>query len=298
MPNTENQNSNYTLLKLIRTGISPLMAMIGTSAYYGQLIGNPILGSINALLFSKKLGIDIWNLNQMPSTKTKLLNSSKKIILGLGTIGLVNYSKFINTIIAPIEPTTTISPSTSTIPMTTTISTTTPIITTTIEPTSTITTTVNPFPPLLNSNHHDYSILDWDTYISLNAYGIANLIAGITELIPSKFETIRKIANMATGGALISSGVAMGINNDFTNAYAIPTITAGASEIIHNLLPMETNTQVTEMQETRFWEDSAVGLINDYERQRPNYGSNDSIDSLTSDVIYERPVYCSTTIPL
>ncbi len=63
MPNTENQNSKYALLKLIRTGISPLSAMIGTSAYYGQLIGNPILGSKNALLFSKKLGIDIWNLN-------------------------------------------------------------------------------------------------------------------------------------------------------------------------------------------------------------------------------------------
>lgn len=51
MPNTENQNSNYTLLKLMRTGVSPLSAMIGTSAYYGQLIGNPILGSINALFF-------------------------------------------------------------------------------------------------------------------------------------------------------------------------------------------------------------------------------------------------------
>ncbi|WP_342260762.1 hypothetical protein [Spiroplasma endosymbiont of Notiophilus biguttatus] len=37
MPNIENQ-SNYTLLKLIRTGISPISAMIGTSAYYGQLI--------------------------------------------------------------------------------------------------------------------------------------------------------------------------------------------------------------------------------------------------------------------
>ncbi|WP_342261151.1 hypothetical protein [Spiroplasma endosymbiont of Notiophilus biguttatus] len=48
MPNVENQ-SNYTLLKLIRTGISPISAMIGTSAYYGQLIGNPILGSINSL---------------------------------------------------------------------------------------------------------------------------------------------------------------------------------------------------------------------------------------------------------
>lgn len=53
------QLSNYTLIKLIRTGISPISAMIGISAYYGQLIGNPVLGSINALLFSKKLGIDI-----------------------------------------------------------------------------------------------------------------------------------------------------------------------------------------------------------------------------------------------
>ncbi len=30
--------SNYTLTKLIRTGISPICAMIGTSAYYGQVI--------------------------------------------------------------------------------------------------------------------------------------------------------------------------------------------------------------------------------------------------------------------
>ncbi|WJG70341.1 hypothetical protein [Spiroplasma ixodetis] len=36
------QSSNYTLLKLIRTGASPLFGMIETSAYYGQLIGNPI----------------------------------------------------------------------------------------------------------------------------------------------------------------------------------------------------------------------------------------------------------------
>ncbi|WP_339038778.1 hypothetical protein [Spiroplasma endosymbiont of Andrena trimmerana] len=57
--------------------------------------------------------------------------------------------------------------------------------------------------------------MDWDTYISLNAYGISNLINGLTELVPNKFETIRKICNMATGGCLISSGVAMGINNDF-----------------------------------------------------------------------------------
>ncbi|WP_375318023.1 hypothetical protein [Spiroplasma endosymbiont of Virgichneumon dumeticola] len=44
------ETNNYTLTKLIRTGISPISAMIGTSAYYGKLIGNPILGSINILL--------------------------------------------------------------------------------------------------------------------------------------------------------------------------------------------------------------------------------------------------------
>ncbi|WDA54812.1 MAG: hypothetical protein PPFGHCPK_01282 [Spiroplasma endosymbiont of Drosophila atripex] len=229
------QLSNYTLIKLIRTGIAPLSAMIGTSAYYSQLIGNPILGSINALLFSKKLGIDIWNLNQMPSAKTKLLNSSKKILLGLGTIGIVNYAKFTNST-NPIEPTTT------PIPITTTS-----------------TTTVNPFPDLLLKNN---KLMDWDTYISLNAYGISNLINGITELIPNRFETIRKIANMATGGCLISSGVAMGINNDFNNAYAVPTIVAGASEIIHNLLPMETNHNIEEMQETSF-NDETARLVND-----------------------------------
>ncbi|WDA53798.1 MAG: hypothetical protein PPFGHCPK_00904 [Spiroplasma endosymbiont of Drosophila atripex] len=243
------QLSNYTLIKLIRTGIAPLSAMIGTSAYYSQLIGNPILGSINALLFSKKLGIDIWNLNQMPSAKTKLLNSSKKILLGLGTIGIVNYAKFTNST-NPIEPTTT------PIPITTTS-----------------TTTVNPFPDLLfsNPNTTDNHLMDWDTFISLNSYGISNLLAGITELIPSKFETIRKIANMATGGALISSGVAMGINNDFNNAYAVPTIVAGASEIIHNLLPMETNHNIEEMQETTFTSENAR-LINDIvDRVHPVY---------------------------
>ncbi|WP_342277134.1 hypothetical protein [Spiroplasma endosymbiont of Nebria brevicollis] len=138
--------SNYTLIKLIRTGISPISAMIGTSAYYGQLIGNPILGSINSLLFGKKLGLDIWNLNQRPSSKTKFINSSKKILLGLGTIGLANYTKFLNTVITPIESTTTINPITSTIsPITTT---------------STTSTTVNPFPDtnlIIGSPTVDYS---------------------------------------------------------------------------------------------------------------------------------------------
>ncbi|WP_342266590.1 hypothetical protein [Spiroplasma endosymbiont of Villa modesta] len=235
MPN-ENTQSNYTLTKLIRTGISPICAMIGTSAYYGQVIANPVLGSINSLLFGKKLGLDIWNLNQRPNTKTKLINSSKKIALGLGTIGLANYSKWTENNINPIIP---ITP----IPITTT------------------TTTEGPPWLLLNKQEHQ-SLMDWDTYISLNTYGISNLISGLTELIPNKFEAIRKICNMATGGCLISSGVAMGINNDFMNAYAVPTIVAGASEIIHNLLPIETTNHIQEMQETPF-NNETRRLIND-----------------------------------
>ncbi|WP_342217649.1 hypothetical protein [Spiroplasma endosymbiont of Amphimallon solstitiale] len=201
-----------------------------------QVIGNPILGSINSLLFGKKLGLDIWNLNQRPNTKTKLINSSKKILLGLGTIGLANYSKFTN---SSINPNPTESPIT--------------------------TTTVDPFPPdllLSTTNTTNNHLMDWDTYISLNAYGISNLINGILELIPNKFEAIRKICNMATGGCLISSGVAMGINNDFNNAYAVPTIIAGASEIIHNLLPMERKFDV-EMQETSFTNEIAHLINND-----------------------------------
>lgn len=250
MPNIENTQSNYTLTKLIRTGISPIAAMIGTSAYYGQLIGNPILGSINSLLFGKKLGLDIWNLNQRPTTKTKIINSSKKILLGLGTIGLANYSKWTENNINPIEPTTTIIPTT----------------------TSTTTTEIPPW-PLLSINNNPNNLMDWDTYISLNAYGVSNLISGLTELIPNRFQNIRKIANMATGGCLISSGVAMGINNDFNNAYAIPTIIAGISEIIHNLLSMETVHNNTEMQETVFTNETA-NLIND----------NVSINSYGSDM--------------
>ncbi|WP_458258742.1 hypothetical protein [Spiroplasma endosymbiont of Dactylopius coccus] len=236
MPISETiQSNNYTLLKIIRSSISPLAAMIGTSAYYGQVIANPVLGSINSLLFGKKLGLDIWNLNQRPNTKTKLINSSKKILLGLGTIGLVNYAKFTNININP-NPTPNPFPST---------------------------TPINPFPDdLLLMKNNTNNLMDWDTYFSLNAYGISNLINGITELIPNRFETIRKIANMATGGCLISSGVAMGINNDFNNAYAIPTIIAGASEIIHNLLPMETTNHIEEMQETPFNNETA-NLIND-----------------------------------
>ncbi|WP_338975933.1 hypothetical protein [Spiroplasma endosymbiont of Monopis laevigella] len=116
---------------------------------------------------------------------------------------------------------------------------------------------LSPFP-----KQEHQSLMDWDTYISLNAYGISNLISGLTDLIPNKFEAIRKICNMATGGCLISSGVAMGINNDFNNAYAIPTIVAGESEIIHNLLPMETTHHNEEMQETSF-NDETARLVND-----------------------------------
>ncbi len=104
--------------------------------------------------------------------------------------------------------------------------------------------------------------MDWDTYISLTAFGISNLISGLSELTPNRFETIRKIANMITGGALISSGVAMGIDNDFNNAYAAPTIFAGISEIVHNLQPMETSRYIEEKQETPFNNETAR-LIND-----------------------------------
>lgn len=249
----QSNNHNYTLIKILRTGISPLSAMIGTSAYYGQLIGNPILASINSLLFGKKLGLDIWNLNQMPSSKSKLINSSKKILLGLGTISLANYTKFIS---ANINPNPTENPNPTT------------------------TTTETPPWPLLNNNDKQL-LMDWDTYISLNSYGIANLIAGITELIPNKFESIRKIANMAAGGCLISTGVAIGINNDFNNAAAVPTIVAGASEIIHNLLPMETVHHIEELQETAF-NDERARLINNDNRFTINsetssqYGSDNT----------------------
>ncbi|WP_342266199.1 hypothetical protein [Spiroplasma endosymbiont of Villa modesta] len=261
MPSIENTQSNYTLTKLIRTGISPICAMIGTSAYYGQVISNPVLGSINSLLFGKKLGLDIWNLNQRPNTKTKLINSSKKILLGLGTIGLANYAKFTN---SSINPNPTESP---------------------------ITTTIDPFPPdlrqniiFMGQNSEFMGQMDWDTYISLNAYGISNLINGILELIPNKFEAIRKICNMATGGCLISSGVAMGINNDFNNAYAVPTIIAGASEIIHNLLPIETN-HSREMQETSFTNETAR-LIND-NRFTINSETSSQYGTNMSDVILD-----------
>ncbi|WP_342277153.1 hypothetical protein [Spiroplasma endosymbiont of Nebria brevicollis] len=120
--------------------------------------------------------------------------------------------------------------------------------------------------------------MDWDTYISLNAYGISNLISGITELIPNRFEPIRKIANMGTVGCLISSGVAMGINNDFNNAYAIPTIIAGASEIIHNLLPMKTNHD-REMQETSFIDNETQPIISDDNNfDWDNYETRDTIN--------------------
>ncbi|WP_338956914.1 hypothetical protein [Spiroplasma endosymbiont of Tiphia femorata] len=178
MPNELEQTSNYTLTKILRTGLSPLSAMVGVSAYYGQYLKDPILGSINSLLFSKKLGIDIWNINQRPTTKNKVINSYKKIFLGLGTIGLINYAKFVQYVDksvsllrdepcfwppCPTEP-----------PIPTPVPTPKPIV--------------------------DKAFVDWDTYISLNSFGIANVISGLTELIPNGFETIRKIANMGTGG--------------------------------------------------------------------------------------------------
>lgn len=38
MPNELEQNSNYTLVKILITGLSSLTAMVGVSAYYGQYL--------------------------------------------------------------------------------------------------------------------------------------------------------------------------------------------------------------------------------------------------------------------
>jgi len=254
MPNALDQTSNYTLTKLIRTGASPLMAMIGTSAYYGQLLKNPVLGSINALLFSKKLGIDIWNINQRPSTRNKIINSYKKIVLGLGTISLINYAKFVHYVdnsVSLLKDKPCFWPPCPT------------------EPPFISTTTVKPIIAV--------PFVDWDTYISLNSYGLANVISGFIELIPNRFENIRKIANMTTGGALISSGVAMGISNNFNNYFAIPTIVAGASEIINTLLlPFGSSNYVEEMQE--IFTDERVRLINE------SVNDYDSVSNLDDDM--------------
>lgn len=241
MPNELEQTSNYTLTKILRTGLSPLSAMVGVSAYYGQYLKDPILGSINSLLFSKKLGIDIWNINQRPTTRNKVINSYKKIFLGLGTIGLINYAKFVqyvNKSVSLLRDEPCFWPPCPTEPP---------------KPTYPPFTTVKPI--------IDVPFVDWDTYISLNSFGIANVISGLTELIPNRFQNIRKIANMATGGCLISSGVAMGINNNFNNYFAIPTIIAGTSEIINTLLlPLGSTHNNTELQEV--FTDERARLIN------------------------------------
>ncbi|WJG71147.1 hypothetical protein [Spiroplasma ixodetis] len=269
MPNELEQTSNYTLTKIIRTGLSPLSAMVGVSSYYGQYLKDPILGSINSLLFSKKLGIDIWNINQRPTTKNKVINSYKKIFLGLGTIGLINYAKFVQyvnksvTLLrnepcfwppCPTEP-----------PIPTPIPTPNPVI--------------------------DKPFVDWDNYISLNSFGIANIISGLTELIPTKFQNIRKIANMGTGGCLISTGVAMGINNNFNNYFAIPTIIAGASEIINTLLlPLGNTHNNTELQEV-FTDERAKlinGSVNDYQSTDDGMVDVDLNDDSMSEINLDR----------
>ncbi|WP_339038651.1 hypothetical protein [Spiroplasma endosymbiont of Andrena trimmerana] len=269
MPNELEQTSNYTLTKILRTGLSPLSAMVGVSAYYGQYLKDPVLGSINSLLFSKKLGIDIWNINQRPTTRNKVINSYKKIFLGLGTIGLINYAKFVQYVDksvsllrdepcfwppCPTEP-----------PIPTPIPTPNPVI--------------------------DKPFVDWDTYISLNSFGIANVISGLTELIPNKFEAIRKICNMATGGCLISSGVAMGINNNFNNYFAIPTIIAGASEIINSLLlPLGNTHNNIELQEV--FTDERAKLINtsvsDYQSTNDSMVDVDLNDDNMSEINLDR----------
>ncbi|WP_342276402.1 hypothetical protein [Spiroplasma endosymbiont of Nebria brevicollis] len=75
----------------------------------------------------------------------------------------------------------------------------------------------------------------------------------------------------------------MGINNDFNNAYAIPTIIAGASEIIHNLLPIEITHHNTEMQEV--FTDERVRLINDDNRFTINSETSSQYGSNMSDVL-------------
>ncbi|WP_458258090.1 hypothetical protein [Spiroplasma endosymbiont of Dactylopius coccus] len=269
MPNELEQTSNYTLTKILRTGLSPLSAMVGVSAYYGQYLKDPILGSINSLLFSKKLAIDIWNINQRPTTKNKVINSYKKIFLGLGTIGLVNYAKFVNYVDKSVfllrdEPCFW-PPCPTPPPIPTPIPTPSPIVN-------------KPF-------------VDWDTYISLNSFGIANVISGLTELIPNRFEIIRKIANTGTGGCLISSGVAMGINNNFNNYFAIPTIIAGASEIINILLlPLRNTHNNTELQEV--FTDERARLINasvnDYQSTNDSMVDVDLNDDNMSEINLDR----------
>ncbi|WP_338958213.1 hypothetical protein [Spiroplasma endosymbiont of Tiphia femorata] len=269
MPNELEQTSNYTLTKILRTGLSPLSAMVGVSAYYGQYLKDPILGSINSLLFSKKLGIDIWNINQRPTTRNKVINSYKKIFLGLGTIGLINYANFVQYVDKSVsllrdEPCFW-PPCPTELPIPTPIPTPKPVI--------------------------DKPFVDWDTYISLNSFGIANVISGLTELIPNKFQNIRKIANMGTGGCLISSGVAMGINNNFNNYFAIPTIIAGASEIINTLLlPLGNTHNNTELQEV--FTDERARLINasvsDYQSTNDSMVDVDLNDDSMSEINLDR----------
>lgn len=270
MPNQLERTSNYTLTKILRTGLSPLSAMVGVSAYYGQYLKDPVLGSINSLLFSKKLGIDIWNINQRPTTRNKVINSYKKIFLGLGTIGLINYAKFVQYVdksVFVLRDESCFWPPCPTEP---------------------------PFPPISTTTPKsviNVSFVDWDTYISLNSYGFANVISGLTELIPNRFQMIRKICNMATGGCLISSGVAMGINNDFNNYFAIPTIVAGASEIINQLLPLGQIHDVMQMQEV--FTDERARLINggdtnDYQSTNDNMVDVDLFSDTLSDINLDR----------
>ncbi|WP_338962669.1 MULTISPECIES: hypothetical protein [unclassified Spiroplasma] len=261
------QTSNYTLTKILRTGLSPLSAMVGVSAYYGQYLKNPILGSINSLLFSKKLGIDIWNINQRPTTRNKVINSYKKIFLGLGTIGLINYAKFVQYVdksVSLLRDEPCFWPPCPTEP---------PIPTPTPKPIV------------------DMPFVDWDTYLSLSSFGIANVVSGLSELIPNRFQFVRKICDMATGGCLISSGVALGINNDFNNYFAIPTIVAGASEIINTLLlPFENTNNVMQMQEVFTDERARLinGSVSDYQSTDDSMVDVDLNDDSMSEINLDR----------
>ncbi|WP_174481233.1 hypothetical protein [Spiroplasma endosymbiont of Danaus chrysippus] len=96
---------------------------------------------------------------------------------------------------------------------------------------------------------------------------------------------------MATGGCLISSGVAMGINNDFNNSYAVPTIIAGASEIINTLLlPLGNTHNNTELQE--IFTDERTRLINssvnDYQSTDDSMVDVDLNDDSMSEINLDR----------
>ncbi|OAD52292.1 hypothetical protein WN48_02215 [Eufriesea mexicana] len=105
--------------------------------------------------------------------------------------------------------------------------------------------------------HAKYDVI---TYTSAIMTGIDTDYIGIFKLTYAKAKYRHWCLN--------STGVAMGINNDFNNTYDIPTIISGASEIAHNLLHIQTNHN-TELQGTSI---EQAKLIKD---SLGKYGSDD-----------------------